>query len=172
MRIGILSDSHGQAARTQAATRMLLQRGVDLLIHLGDIGTDAVIDALIERLDADGRPDPPVHIVFGNTDANAAAMQRYAESLGVHVDHPAGRIDADGKVVVFTHGHLPEPMYRSLDEVDYLLHGHTHLRRDERSGRTRVINPGALQRAAEHTVALLDTATDELEFLRVDAERA
>jgi predicted phosphodiesterase len=25
---------------------------------------------------------------------------------------------------------------------DYLLHGHTHVRRDERAGRTRIINPG------------------------------
>jgi predicted phosphodiesterase len=52
---------------------------------------------------------------------------------------------------------------------DYLLHGHSHLTRDERVGRTRIINPGALHRAREKTVALLDTATDALKFITVNA---
>jgi hypothetical protein len=34
---------------------------------------------------------------------------------------------------------------------------------------TRVINPGALYRAREKTVAILDTAADRLTFLRVGA---
>ncbi|RLS46748.1 MAG: metallophosphoesterase, partial [Planctomycetota bacterium] len=51
--------------------------------------------------------------------------------------------------------------------VDYLLHGHTHVCRDERHGATRIINPGALHRASEFTVALLDTDSDELQFLVV-----
>jgi predicted phosphodiesterase len=61
-------------------------------------------------------------------------------------------------------------MRRALESqsFDYLLHGHTHVKRDERVGRTRVINPGALHRAREKTVAVLDTATDMLTFLTVN----
>ncbi len=55
----------------------------------------------------------------------------------------------------------------SEQKHDYLLQGHTHVRHDERIGKTRVINPGALHRAREKTVALLDTATDRLVFLPV-----
>jgi hypothetical protein len=51
--------------------------------------------------------------------------------------------------------------------VDYLCHGHTHVVRDERIGQTRVINPGALFRAARYTVALLDMAADRLEIVQV-----
>ena len=50
---------------------------------------------------------------------------------------------------------------------DYLFLGHTHVRHEERVGKTRVINPGALYRAREKTVALLDTETDKLKFLIV-----
>jgi hypothetical protein len=39
--------------------------------------------------------------------------------------------------------------------------------RDERFGRTRIINPGALFRASEKTVALLDTEADQLDYLRI-----
>ena len=43
------------------------------------------------------------------------------------------------------------------------------LLRDERIGRTRVINPGALQRARRYTVALLDTEMDALELFELPA---
>jgi predicted phosphodiesterase len=48
-----------------------------------------------------------------------------------------------------------------------LLQGHTHVRADERVGTVRVINPGALHRAAQKTVATLDTETGEVKFLVV-----
>jgi hypothetical protein len=106
--------------------------------------------------------------VFGNTDWDAASLARYAESLGVEVDHPVGRIEADGKTVVFQHGHQEAAMTQALAEgVDYLCHGHSHRQRDEMVGPTHVVNPGALFRAAEYTVAVLDTATDRVEFHRV-----
>jgi predicted phosphodiesterase len=47
-------------------------------------------------------------------------------------------------------------------EHDYLLQGHTHVRLDECVGRTRIINPGALHRAAVKTVVTLDTRADRL----------
>jgi predicted phosphodiesterase len=46
----------------------------------------------------------------------------------------------------------------------YLCHGHTHCVTDQRIGGTRIINPGALQRAAQYSVALLDTEDDTLSF--------
>ena len=51
---------------------------------------------------------------------------------------------------------------------DYLITGHTHVKRDERIGKIRWINPGALYRALEKTVAILDTTSDVLKFLSVD----
>jgi len=48
------------------------------------------------------------------------------------------------------------------------LHGHTHAIRDERVGPTRVMNPGALHRAPQHTALLFDSATLEAEWIDVD----
>jgi predicted phosphodiesterase len=50
---------------------------------------------------------------------------------------------------------------------DYLLSGHSHYPADRRDGPTRRINPGALHRADEYTVALLGLESDELRFLTV-----
>lgn len=168
MRIGILSDSHGKHERTARAVALLVDHGAELLIHLGDLCSDAVIDSLVLALNKDGKPNPPVRIVYGNCDTQFQAVGRYATELGITNDEWDGRIDADGKSVAFTHGHLVDVMQKAVaDGADYLLHGHTHEPRDEHVGATRIINPGALQRAERYTVALLDTATDLLETYEI-----
>lgn len=159
MRIGILSDSHGRADTTALAVKSLRDRGAELLLHLGDIGTRDVIDAL-----AGGS----ARIVFGNCDPDSTALARYARRLEIAVDHPLGIIEIDGKRIALTHGHLPDLMAQALQSgVDYLLHGHTHEIRDERLGPTRVINPGALFRARRYTAILLDPARDALTVLEI-----
>jgi putative phosphoesterase len=159
MRIGILSDSHGRADTTALAVKALRDRGAELLLHLGDIGTREVIDAL-----AGG----PARIVFGNCDPDPAALARYAQRLEITVDHPLGIIEIDGKRIALTHGHLPSFMSQALRSgVDYLLHGHTHEIRDERIGPTRVVNPGALFRACRYTAMMLDPARDALTVIEI-----
>ena len=62
---------------------------------------------------------------------------------------------------------LPAAFLLSEQRHDYLLQGHTHVKQDLRVGKMRIINSGALHRANPRTVALLDTATDSLEFLEI-----
>jgi len=157
MLLGILSDSHGRADTTRLAVKSLLEHGAQLLLHLGDIGGEHVIDELVGH---------PARLVFGNCDWNDRELGRYAQITGIVNDHPIGKLTVDDRSIAFTHGHLSEPMEQAWrDGVDYLFHGHTHELRDERIGRTRVINPGALFRATRYTAALLDPRADRLEVL-------
>lgn len=160
-RLGLLSDSHGRGEITRRAVDLLLGHQVDRLIHLGDICSESVLDALVAAV--------PASLVLGNNDFDHASMTRYAQSQGLQVADPVGRMQVEAGELVYMHGDDDASMTRALRrEVAYLCHGHTHAPRDERSGKTRIINPGALCRAAEYTVALLDTARDELTFYRVD----
>lgn len=165
--LGLLSDTHGRAGIARDAVEMLLDQGADMLIHLGDVGTAEVIDALaVQPPDTDEQVE--AHLVFGNCDWEAKALARYARGLGVIVDELAGELSIDGKRVVYTHGHESTIMDSVIASgVDYLLHGHTHLQSDDIIGQTRVINPGALFRARRHTVALLTPATGQLRVLEV-----
>ncbi len=159
MLIGVLSDSHGRLDTTSAAVSLLLERGAEVLLHLGDLGGAEVIDEL---------PGPRARIVFGNCDGDLEELRRHAEAAGVTVDHPLGRLVADGRVIAFTHGHLDRLVSEPIRQgADYLLLGHTHAVRDERVGPTRVINPGALHRAARYTCALLDPARDALRVFEI-----
>ncbi len=156
--LGILSDSHGRAEITRRAVEALRAEGATMLLHLGDIGSPAVLDE---------QAGPGTRVVFGNCD-DESALSRHAALVGVAVDHPAGLIQAGGRRVAYTHGHFPDLLERALrNGADYLLHGHTHETRDERLGRTRIVNPGALFRAARYTCALLDPRNDVLRFLEI-----
>lgn len=192
-RIGLLSDSHGRAATTRRAVDLLRGAGADVLIHLGDVGTVEVIDALcVDRLDGDHQLE--AHVVFGNTDWDQGSLTAYARDLDIQVDDPLGRLalgrlaatkparvpagaalppaDPEHNVLMFCHGHEDERLAEALAcHPRYLCHGHTHRQADIRQNGTRIINPGALFRASAYTVALLDTATDRLTFYEVDAGR-
>ena len=166
--IGLLSDSHGRAAITRRAVRLLAHQGAEMLLHLGDVGSTTVIDALVADTDTMGRVGES-RLVFGNTDFDIDQLGRYAAMLGIGVDHPVGTLDCDGRRIVFTHGDDESAMRNAVrQQAAYLCHGHSHEKRDERIGQTRVINPGALFRAAQPTVATLDTATDRVTFFGVD----
>jgi putative phosphoesterase len=162
MIIGILSDSHGRAPATSRAVAALVEAGASTLIHLGDVGTEAVIDELVGY---DAR------IVFGNCDLDERSLGRYAELVGVSVDHPVGEMTVDGTTIVYTHGHLDalvaDALYR---RPDFLLLGHTHVVRDEQVGAVRVVNPGALFRAPRYTAALLDPRAGRLRILEIEKD--
>lgn len=168
-RIGLLSDSHGRAVTTRLGVQALLAAGIDRLIHLGDVGTVEVIDELAVTQPGNGQP-VPAHLVFGNTDWDARPLDNYASQLGITVDHPAGLLELEGGALAFCHGHQASLMNEALARnVRYLCHGHTHQAADTMSGKTRVINPGALCRAHRYTVAVLDTDEDDLTFLTIQA---
>lgn len=162
MLVGILSDTHDRAEMAAAGVARLREGGARFFIHCGDVGSERVLDHLAGL---------PAAFVFGNTDYDRRGLERYAADLGIRCLGAFGELELDGKTFAVLHGDDFALRRRLVAEQrhDYLLQGHTHAARDERVGRMRLINPGALHRAKEKTVALLDTATDALAFHIVHA---
>jgi putative phosphoesterase len=158
--LGILSDTHGRRDAARAAVELLRSRGAKYLIHCGDVGGEEILDLL-------AGDDPPAAFVWGNNDFDRDDLARYARSVGVNCLETFGSLTLDGKTIAVTHGDLARPVRKVLaaQDHDYLLVGHSHVPSDQRVGWVRVINPGALHRAAAKTVALLDLATDRLDLL-------
>ena len=162
MKIGILSDTHDQMDAAVAAVRLLKQAGAEALIHYGDVGRTTILDQLVGQ---------PAAFVWGNTDYDRIALQRYAQQIGIDCFGEWGELTWGGKRIALLHGDDSILRRQLLDgqNYDYLFQGHTHQKTDQRIGRTRLINPGALYRAAVKTVALLETGNDQLDFLTVVA---
>ncbi len=157
-RLGVVSDTHGRLDACRRAVAALRGLGIDALVHLGDVGAEAVLEELVG--------DPPAHVVFGNCD-DERALADHAERLGLHVAHPLGTLRLAGRRVAFTHGHLPRTVAAAIGRDELLLVGHSHRIADERRQDTRVVNPGALFRAPRYTCCLIEGADLRVSWIDV-----
>lgn len=161
MRIGILSDTHDQVARTARAVSLLIAQGAEALIHCGDYTCPEVI------LECGGLPS---YYVFGNNDFDQTDLRRAMRSVGGVCLEWGGVVTLGQRKIAVTHGDAAHELRRlAALAPDYLLFGHSHCRADDRRGATRWINPGALYRASEWTVAVIDLDVDSVAFHFVDA---
>lgn len=114
-RIAVVADTHDRLPPT------LLEavRSADEIWHLGDVCEPSTLD----QIRALG---PPVQVVRGNQDSCW--------------DWPMS-LDLQRKDQTFHLRHIP-PASAPLG-VKFLLHGHTHVPRDQTIGETRFLNPGA-----------------------------
>ncbi len=161
MNIGILSDTHGHAIRAIRAIETLLSRGCEVILHCGDIGSEEVLEELAARCAAHSAA---FHAVLGNVDEYEATFWRGPD--GRPITYRA-ELTLAGKRIAILHGHHRSALEQVIasGDFDYVFTGHTHAASDERVGRTRVINPGAVYRANPPTIAMLDTAEDRLELI-------
>jgi putative phosphoesterase len=160
MKIGIVSDTHGRQLNARLALDELRRRGVEVVLHCGDID-DAPTVSLFEGLTA--------HFVFGNCDGDRAALRERMAQVGAQLHDNFGHVELDGVAIAFIHGDdkgLSEELEQS-GCYDFLFYGHTHVAKEHRTGRTRVINPGALDRARPKSFAVLDLQTRDLESIEI-----
>ncbi|MGB9920977.1 MAG: phosphodiesterase [Moorellales bacterium] len=176
-RIGIISDTHGDAAAWRRATDCL--GPVDLMIHAGDVlyhGPRNPLPAgydpaeLINLLTA---CPYPVLIAQGNCDAAVDAFV-----LPVPLQSPVVFLQWEGIRILAHHGHqYPPDQLLSLAErwgARLCISGHTHVAGLERRNGIICLNPGSpslpmgtaarptVARLADHRVELLDVATGEV----------
>lgn len=115
MRIAVIADTHG---RFPESVRSAIATA-DEIWHLGDFGDLATLEAV--RLCG-----PRVFAVLGNNDFTLDLP------MELHLER-GGR--------TFRLIHIPP---RHATGAEFLLHGHTHVPRDERIGDVRVLNPGTI----------------------------
>jgi putative phosphoesterase len=160
MLVGVMSDSHGRVQRVREARDLLTSAGAEALFHCGDLGGLEVLDELVGCR---------AYFVWGNMDVPQLAWRAYVKSVGLAWPTAPLAVELAGRRIAVCHGH--ERAFRATIEsqdYDYVFYGHTHEPSDERVGRTRLINPGALHRARARTCALVDLAGDEVRFLALD----
>ena len=158
MLIGLISDTHDNIANIMKAVEIFKERKVDFVLHLGDVVAPATIRFF---------KGVKLKVLKGNCDGDIENMRlRLKDIEGEHLG--AGwEAELDGKKIAAIHGdnQLRLEQLIASKQHDYVFHGHTHIRRDERLGKTRVINPGAHYWQSEGTIALLDVERDRLEFI-------
>ncbi|MBN1918860.1 MAG: YfcE family phosphodiesterase [Verrucomicrobia bacterium] len=137
MRIGVMSDSHGELDHLLEAGRFLVEElGVDLIVHLGDDEDDA--DVLRDL----GPEVITVPGVFSARYKDPAVENRVRTEFGpwrVLLSHTPERHKYD-----LPDDPDPQALVRA-GEIDLLLHGHTHTPFVTEKGSAVIVNPGHLK---------------------------
>ena len=127
IRIGVIADTHGLF---DPAIRRHF-RGVDHILHAGDIGDRSVIEQL-EQI-------APVTAVSGNVDNDEQSgfpPEVVIELVGIriairHILYESGKLTKDGRA------------FLEREQPDVCVFGHTHQPKTEWYGSTLLFNPGS-----------------------------
>jgi putative phosphoesterase len=137
MKIGVMSDSHGQLDNVrEAGTFLARELGVDLIVHLGDEIEDA------EVLDGLGPDVIAIPGVFSDQYKDPAVTNRVRtewDGWRVLLSHTPERHKYD-----LAEDADPQALVRA-GEIDLLLHGHTHTPFVSEKGGVVIVNPGHLK---------------------------
>ena len=118
MRIAVIADTHD---RLPEHVRTAIA-AADEIWHLGDVCDESVLAAVTEL-------GPPLRVVRGNCDSCLdwpLGLEFELEGFRIHLVHIPPRI--------------------APPKIDLLLHGHTHVPRNERLGAAQFLNPGCITR--------------------------
>jgi uncharacterized protein len=135
MRIGVVSDSHGNLYMLDKAINAM--GNVDLLVHLGDHYQDAL------KVNKKFKYD--MVYVAGNNDF-------------INAENAEKQIEVSGKRIFLTHGHkygvnfgLMQLEYKAREqETDIMLFGHTHRYLVDNSNGIFYLNPGSVSRPRDN----------------------
>jgi uncharacterized protein len=147
MKIGILSDTHGEMRASHRAVSLLREHQVDLAIHCGDIGAEII--PMLNGLET--------HFVHGNMDDPERLREEISDP-----DHQfyqrIGTLEIEGRQVAFLHGDDVTLLHHTIHsgEWDLVCHGHTHSFSRHFEGRMLVLNPGAVTRSSHPSLAVVE----------------
>lgn len=148
MLLGLISDTHmaGTNGRTLPAACIERLAGCELILHAGDVMTEAAL-AEIEAI------GPPVQAVLGNVDSfelrRTLAPERVIALPG---DVQLGMLHDAGP----SSGRLARLRLR-FPAADAVVFGHSHLPLHERDGDFQIFNPGSptqRRRSPHHSMGL------------------
>jgi putative phosphoesterase len=145
MRIFVLADTHNKLP----AKVVELAHGKDEIWHLGDVCAEHILDELCGI-------GPKVTVVRGNCD--------------IHPEWPL-TVDLRRGGLKFRLQHIPPE--RPPNNVDVLLHGHTHVPRYEKWLGVLILNPGCVtrpNRGAPRSVAELEVSNREINWRLIHFE--
>ncbi len=159
MLIGVMSDTHDHLDNVEKALKLFKERGVDVIVHCGDIISPFCLDLLNKsQMEWIG--------VLGNNDGEVEILLKRAEG---RLSKEPKEVELEGKSILIKHyHHFAEEVARS-GKYHLILYGHTHQVRVERIGSTLVVNPGECcgWLTKRPTVALVNLKEMEAEIVEL-----
>ncbi|MHC4598973.1 MAG: metallophosphoesterase [Planctomycetota bacterium] len=147
MLVGIVADSHDHLEAARDAVALMRARGVERILHAGDIISPFAVKAFLE-----GRVD--VDAVFGNNDGEKRILSELLR--GITEGHR--RLALEGRTVVLVHDRADLPDEEAA-RADLVVFGHNHYPEVKETDGRIELNPGEVcgWLTRQRTLALWDT---------------
>ncbi len=157
--LGLIADTHNENELTRHAVTIFRNLDIRTVLHAGDVIRTDILNLF------DGMQ---LYLAFGNGDDPQLLVPR-CQRLGFPTPAYQHYIVHQNSAIFLFHGYAEQvPKYRDVccdQNVSIIIKGHTHLRENFHKNHVWVINPGALHRTEDPTIAILDTAQRQLEYI-------
>ncbi len=159
MLLGVFSDTHDHLDNIGKAVELFNARGVDLVIHAGDVVSPFALDPL-KALKA------PWQGVFGNNEGEIPYLLEKAQGK---LQPPPLELELEGHKVLVKHFHHYVEELALSGKYSLIVYGHTHRSRVEKVGPAWVLNPGEAcgWLTGRATVALVDVPSFNIELVEL-----
>ncbi len=148
MKIGLISDTHGDLEAWNKAIKIFLNEKADVIMHAGDVLCHGVSNPIkksydpLDLSDAINNTSIPLVISKGNCDSDVDTV-----AIEWPIQSPYAFYSTENKKFLVIHGdnHSNEDLKKLGEKfnIDFIIRGHTH-ENEIISGKTTIINPGSV----------------------------
>jgi putative phosphoesterase len=159
MKIGVMSDSHDNLPKIQAAIECFNKQQVDWVIHAGDIVSPFAAQKLLAV-------NGELVVIFGNNEGERLGLVRV---LGDKLHLAPYQIKIGAKTILICHEPYTLKALIQSQFYDGIIYGHTHTIDIRTEGVVVVINPGECGGWITNrcTIVIWDMATNQIELIEL-----
>lgn len=168
MKIAILSDIHDNIWNLKKVLLQLEKENVETAILCGDYCAPSTFKMATEQFRS-------AHCVWGNVDGEKFRITREIfknKIKRVILYGEYGETELDNRKIFFNHFPGIAENAAKSDVLDAAFHGHTHTAKNEKLGKTILVNPGAVcgiinGKPAKASYAIYNTKTNSAEIIEI-----
>ena len=162
MKVGLLADTHDRLPAIADLVKLMMSKGVTLVMHAGDYCSPFSLDPLVDL-------NVALLGIFGRNDGDPEGLNASAaRGMGMELYESPHSFEVAGHRILLVHD-IGEVNRRSISAHQFVVHGFTHRQETVTRGETLIVNPGEAcgWLTGKCTAAILDLDTREVEIVTV-----
>jgi hypothetical protein len=166
MNIAVLSDTHDHIWNLEKVLKQIKGK-VKAVIFCGDMCAPFTAGVL-------AKTNLHTYLCLGNVDEDHIMMAEKGgdKFVWIGLAKEFGQVELGGRKTAFCHYPKLAELLAKSGEYDAVFHGHTHFARNEKYGKTILVNPGAvcgIQKGipGKASYAIYDTKTNSAEIIEI-----
>jgi uncharacterized protein len=159
MKIAIMSDSHDRWDHLEKAIQFGNSSNCKYLLFAGDLIAPPGISVLQKF-------NGKVILVWGNNEGEKVGIaEKIKTTNNIELHYEIFDEEIEGTKIFMNHYPRPTELAAQSGQYDLCIHGHTHIYREEKTGKTNLVNPGEIQGfiSGNVTFVIFDTTSQKIE---------